>query len=137
MNTFENVIRGFDIEEYLCPSIHLFEIHIRYDDYVPSPTFQTTYTPHSKYNTPTHEETNKQPKMSILERINPLGYGVGRTTHALWRFLQFVLALTVIGLYGTDLANANKQHKYSDGKWVYLPLLLPLSPKPKKPKITN
>ncbi|TEY50799.1 hypothetical protein BOTCAL_0271g00020 [Botryotinia calthae] len=57
--------------------------------------------------------------MSILERINPLGYGVGRTTHALWRFLQFVLALTVIGLYGTDLAKANKQHKYSDGKWVY------------------
>ncbi|KAF7881644.1 uncharacterized protein EAF02_006332 [Botrytis sinoallii] len=57
--------------------------------------------------------------MSILERFNPLGYGVGRTTHTLWRFLQFVLALTVIGLYGTDLANANKQHKYSDGKWVY------------------
>ncbi|KAJ0145992.1 Uncharacterized protein HZ326_11304 [Fusarium oxysporum f. sp. albedinis] len=29
----------------------------------------------------------------------------------------FALALTTIGLYGTDLHNANKQGKYSDSKW--------------------
>ncbi|QSZ37116.1 hypothetical protein DSL72_009209 [Monilinia vaccinii-corymbosi] len=56
---------------------------------------------------------------TILERINPLGHGVGRTTHAMWRFLQCVLALTVIGLYGTDLHQAAREHKYMDGKWIY------------------
>lgn len=35
------------------------------------------------------------------------------------RFLQFVLALTVLGLYGTDLDNARKQGKYTDSKWVF------------------
>jgi hypothetical protein len=35
------------------------------------------------------------------------------------RLLQFVLALTVCGLYGQDLNNARMQHKYADGKWVY------------------
>ncbi|KAI9649352.1 hypothetical protein NHQ30_001926 [Ciborinia camelliae] len=57
--------------------------------------------------------------MTILERLNPLEYGVGTITHAIWRFLQFVLALTVIGLYGTDLDKAHREHKYTDGKWVY------------------
>ncbi len=38
--------------------------------------------------------------------------------HTVFRFLQLVLALAVCGLYGADLNRANKQHKYSDGKWV-------------------
>ncbi|KAK2067347.1 hypothetical protein P8C59_001097 [Phyllachora maydis] len=38
---------------------------------------------------------------------------------AVAHFLQFVLALTVIGLYGQDLQSANKAHVYADGKWVY------------------
>lgn len=36
------------------------------------------------------------------------------------RFFQFVMALVVCGLYGVDLHAANKQGKYSDGKWVWL-----------------
>jgi len=38
--------------------------------------------------------------------------------HSIFRFIQFVMALAVSGLYGVDLHAANKQHKYSDGKWV-------------------
>lgn len=33
-------------------------------------------------------------------------------------FFQFVLALVVCGLYGTDLDRARKAGKYTDGKWV-------------------
>lgn len=35
------------------------------------------------------------------------------------RILQFVLALAVCGLYGTDLNNARMNDKYADPKWVY------------------
>ncbi|KAH9809823.1 hypothetical protein Tdes44962_MAKER06064 [Teratosphaeria destructans] len=35
------------------------------------------------------------------------------------RFLQFVFALTVAGLYGVDLHHATQRHAYTDGKWVY------------------
>ncbi|KAL8940942.1 MAG: hypothetical protein Q9211_002036 [Gyalolechia sp. 1 TL-2023] len=39
----------------------------------------------------------------------------------LWtlRFLQFVFAITVIGLYAQDLQKAHKEGKYSDSKWGY------------------
>lgn len=43
-----------------------------------------------------------------------ISYVVFSTIH----FFLFALALTTIGLYGTDLHNANKQGKYSDSKWV-------------------
>ncbi|KAI9684110.1 MAG: hypothetical protein M1829_003380 [Trizodia sp. TS-e1964] len=35
------------------------------------------------------------------------------------RVLQFVMALAVCGLYGTDLNNAKMNNKYADPKWVY------------------
>jgi len=47
--------------------------------------------------------------------------------HSIFRFIQLVLALTVCGLYGVDLNAANKQHKYSDGKWVYAEVTAALS----------
>ncbi|KAJ9496401.1 hypothetical protein H2202_008064 [Exophiala xenobiotica] len=34
------------------------------------------------------------------------------------RTLQLVQGLVVIGLYGVDLNRANREHKYSDGKWA-------------------
>ncbi|KAL8828453.1 MAG: hypothetical protein Q9170_006601 [Blastenia crenularia] len=39
----------------------------------------------------------------------------------LWilRFLQFIFAITVIGLYAQDLKAAHKAHKYTDSKWGY------------------
>ena len=33
-------------------------------------------------------------------------------------FFQFVLAVTVCGLYGADLHRAHQQGKHTDGKWV-------------------
>ena len=35
------------------------------------------------------------------------------------RFLQLVLALTVIGLYGGYVNDARLAHKYADGNYVY------------------
>ncbi|EOA83337.1 uncharacterized protein SETTUDRAFT_43162 [Exserohilum turcica Et28A] len=35
------------------------------------------------------------------------------------RLFQFVMGLTVIGIYAIDLDNARKQHKYVDSKWVW------------------
>lgn len=34
------------------------------------------------------------------------------------RTLQLIQGLVVVGLYGVDLNRANREHKYSDGKWV-------------------
>jgi hypothetical protein len=49
---------------------------------------------------------------------------MGLETHYIFmsvlRFLQFVLAITVCGLYGVDLHNAAEQGKYADSKWVRL-----------------
>jgi len=43
------------------------------------------------------------------------------------RFVQFVFALAVCGLYGVDLHAANKQNKYSDGKWIFAEVIGALS----------
>ncbi|CZR70189.1 uncharacterized protein PAC_20090 [Phialocephala subalpina] len=53
--------------------------------------------------------------------------GIGYIAHSIFRFIQLVLALTVCGLYGVDLHKANKEHKYSDGKWVYAEVTASLS----------
>ncbi|KAI0458487.1 hypothetical protein F5B21DRAFT_459894 [Xylaria acuta] len=42
-------------------------------------------------------------------------------------FVQFVLAIVVIGLYGTDLDRARKAGVYADGKWVYAIVVASLS----------
>ena len=39
--------------------------------------------------------------------------------NAILRFIQLVLALTVIGLYGQYVNNARLQHKYADPNYVY------------------
>lgn len=43
------------------------------------------------------------------------------------RFFQFVLAITVAGLYGVDLHAAHKAGAYTDGKWVYAEVVAALS----------
>ncbi|KAL1310544.1 hypothetical protein AAFC00_000824 [Neodothiora populina] len=43
------------------------------------------------------------------------------------RFFQFVLAITVAGLYGVDLHAATKAHAYTDGKWVFAEVVAGLS----------
>lgn len=60
--------------------------------------------------------------MGILDSVrNRSGHGgiIGGLARIVLRFLQFVLAITVAGLYGVDLANAHKAGAYTDGKWVF------------------
>jgi len=47
--------------------------------------------------------------------------------HSIFRLLQIILALTVCGLYGVDLHKANRENKYSDGKWVFAEVTASLS----------
>ncbi|MCJ1445161.1 MAG: hypothetical protein MMC23_005666 [Stictis urceolatum] len=44
---------------------------------------------------------------------------IGFLVHTVIRFLQFVLALTVCGLYGVDLTHARHLGYGADGKWVF------------------
>ena len=48
--------------------------------------------------------------------------------HSIYRLLQIIFALTVVGLYGVDLHKANRENKYSDGKWVCTALHFCLNP---------
>ncbi|KAI1092857.1 hypothetical protein F5B19DRAFT_502003 [Rostrohypoxylon terebratum] len=48
-----------------------------------------------------------------------LGMTVSYLLFSVLHFVQFVLALTICGLYGIDLQRAHSQGKYIDGKWVY------------------
>ncbi|PMD19988.1 hypothetical protein NA56DRAFT_646861 [Hyaloscypha hepaticicola] len=47
--------------------------------------------------------------------------------HSVFRLIQIIMALAVCGLYGVDLNKADKEHKYSDGKWVYAEVTASLS----------
>ncbi|KAH8648379.1 hypothetical protein BX600DRAFT_517771 [Xylariales sp. PMI_506] len=47
------------------------------------------------------------------------GFALSYLLFSIAHFFQFVLALTVIGLYGVDLDNARKAGVYADGKWVF------------------
>ncbi|KAI1359981.1 hypothetical protein F5Y08DRAFT_318328 [Xylaria arbuscula] len=46
---------------------------------------------------------------------------------AVLHFIQFVLAITVVGLYGTDVDRARKHHVGADGKWVFALVVASLS----------
>jgi hypothetical protein len=48
-----------------------------------------------------------------------LGLTTSYVLFAILHVFQFILAITVIGLYGTDLDRAQKNGTYADGKWVY------------------
>ncbi|KAK7754623.1 hypothetical protein SLS62_003406 [Diatrype stigma] len=47
------------------------------------------------------------------------GMAISYISFSILHFFQFVLAVTVCGLYAVDLDSAHKQGKYTDGKWVY------------------
>ncbi len=51
----------------------------------------------------------------------------GALIRLILRFFQFVLAITVAGLYGVDLHNAKNAGAYTDGKWVYAEVVAGLS----------
>ncbi|RYO89556.1 hypothetical protein DL766_004600 [Monosporascus sp. MC13-8B] len=47
------------------------------------------------------------------------GMAISYMLFSILHFFQFVLGVTVIGLYAVDLNRANEQGKYTDSKWVY------------------
>jgi hypothetical protein len=60
--------------------------------------------------------------MSIFSRIgdnSSSGGMAGALLRLILRFFQFILALTVCGLYGVDLHAAHQKGGYVDGKWVF------------------
>ncbi|KAI4104622.1 MAG: hypothetical protein L6R37_003143 [Teloschistes peruensis] len=59
------------------------------------------------------------PKFSRSSSSSPSGGLLSRIPLWVLRFLQFVFAITVIGLYAQDLRKASEQRKYSDSKWGY------------------
>lgn len=65
-------------------------------------------------------------KDRVLDRSGNGGI-VGAIARLILRFLQFVFAITVAGLYGVDLANAHNAHVGADGKWVYAEVIAGLS----------
>jgi hypothetical protein len=50
-----------------------------------------------------------------------LGMTLSYVLFSILHFIQLVLAIAVIGLYGTDIDRAHRQGKYTDGKWVCEP----------------
>jgi len=65
--------------------------------------------------------------MDRLENWSSSGGAVGAVGRAVLRFFQFVLAITVAGLYGVDLHNAQKAHVAADGKWVFAEIVAGLA----------
>ena len=51
----------------------------------------------------------------------------GLATRFVLRFIQFVLAITVAGLYGVDLSRGTREHVAPDGRWVYAEIVAGLS----------
>ncbi|GAB7350112.1 hypothetical protein MBLNU459_g0777t1 [Dothideomycetes sp. NU459] len=54
-------------------------------------------------------------------------FGIAGIVQLVLRFFQFVLAITVAGLYGVDLHHASQAHAYTDGKWVFAEVVAGLS----------
>lgn len=52
---------------------------------------------------------------------------VGGLIRAVLRLFQFILAITVAGLYGVDLHAAHKAHVGADGRWVFAEVVAGLS----------
>jgi hypothetical protein len=58
--------------------------------------------------------------MGIVDTYSPIpGGAVGLIAHHLIRFIQFIIALSVIGLYAQDLTAAHKVGAYTDSNWAY------------------
>ncbi|KAI5361929.1 hypothetical protein Slin15195_G055790 [Septoria linicola] len=61
--------------------------------------------------------------MAILDRLR----APGAIVRIVLRFLQFVMALTVAGLYGVDLQRGRSAGVPADGKWVFAEVMAGMS----------
>ncbi len=68
--------------------------------------------------------------MSIFSSIGDHSHSgglLGALARLILRFCQFVIAITVAGLYGVDLHHAAQAHAGANGKWVYAEVVAGLS----------
>ncbi|SLM34797.1 Marvel domain [Lasallia pustulata] len=66
--------------------------------------------------------------MAFKDRVaSSSGSFVTWILHAILRFLQFVLALTVAGLYGAQLDDQRKHGGHGDSRWIYAEVVAALS----------
>ena len=65
--------------------------------------------------------------MDRFSNYSSSGGALGAIGRAVIRFLQFVLAITVAGLYGVDLHAAHNAHVGADGKWVFAEIVAGLA----------
>ena len=68
--------------------------------------------------------------MSILSKVGENSHSgglAGAIVRLVLRFFQFILALTVAGLYGVDLHHAHQKNGYADSKWVFAEVVAGLS----------
>ncbi|OJD31354.1 uncharacterized protein BKCO1_4900038 [Diplodia corticola] len=82
----------------------------------------TPISPTGGFSNHINNKNNNRATMLTLNQLSTYSHhgGLpGLLARVLLRFLQFVLALTVCGLYGVDLDAARQAHAYADSKWVY------------------
>ncbi len=101
--------------------LHQSQVVIRDLDPVPAPAPPTATT------TTTTTTQRTQAKMPFSFGSSSSGSSVAFIINAVLRFLQFVFAIAVIGLYGTDISNARKGHEHQDSRWVYAMVVATLS----------
>jgi hypothetical protein len=65
--------------------------------------------------------------LDFIGNSSSSGGVAGALIRLVLRFFQFIFAITVAGLYGVDLHAANKEHAYTDGKWVFAEVLAGMS----------
>lgn len=66
--------------------------------------------------------------MAFKDRIaTSSGSFVAWVLHAILRFLQFVLAITVAGLYGAQLSDQRKHGGHAHSRWIYAEVVAALS----------
>jgi hypothetical protein len=63
----------------------------------------------------------------IIATMGLFGMAMSYLAFSVLHFFQFVLAVTVCGLYGVELRRAQQQGKYQDSKWIYAEVVGALS----------
>jgi hypothetical protein len=80
---------------------------------------QQAHSDWSDINNPTTNNNDMQFPRQLLSAGGAARSPAKTFAEAFIRFFQFILGLTVIGLYGVDLSNAQQKQISADPKWVY------------------
>lgn len=101
------------------------EHYVQHDHAFPSTLHQHPTAPapaHTTDSYPYHHSYNHSTMLNLGSRMSTPANGgsaFGLYLRIFTRLLQFVIGLTVCGLYGRDLHAAQQAHAYADSKWVF------------------